>query len=269
MAWNEADAGARAAALRVLGYDVDASPVQTPFRDLVPEGTRAVVIDLSRLPSHGRDVGVALRTAKRTRHVPIVFAGGAPEKVERVRELLPDAVFVPWERISGALRKAKPLRHPIVPSSNLAGYASTPLPRKLGIKEGTFVALVGAPEGFEALLGADGVIRRGNRGRRDLTIVFVHDANVEDAWDRLARDANVDDVWLVWAKKASPLHAGVTQALVRKPGLARGFVDFKVCAVDETWAALRFKRAVNRSHTCRRSASRAGGRAARPGGRRR
>jgi hypothetical protein len=46
----------------------------------------------------------------------------------------------------------------------------------------------------------------------------------------------------MWAKKSSRIHAGVTQVLVRDPGMARGFVDFKVCAVDDTWSGLRFKR---------------------------
>ena len=49
---------------------------------------------------------------------------------------------------------------------------------------------------------------------------------------RLAGDEKVDDVWIVWAKKASPLYSDVTQANVREPGMARGFVDFKVCAID-------------------------------------
>jgi hypothetical protein len=115
-------------------------------------------------------------------------------------------------------------------------------PRKLGIKEGTVVALVGAPEGFESMLGSEAKMRKGNRGKRDLTIVFAHDANVDALWDSLARNALVDDVWVMWAKKSSPIHAGVTQVLVRDPGMARGFVDFKVCAVDDTWSGLRFKR---------------------------
>jgi len=102
--------------------------------------------------------------------------------------------------------------------------------------------LVDAPNGFEALLGDGGVVRRGNGGRRDLTIVFVRDVHVEALWERLARNPNVDDVWLVWAKKVSPSYAGITQALVRGAGIARGFVDFKVCAVDDTWSGLRFKR---------------------------
>ena len=63
------------------------------LRRLADQPPAAIVIDLSRLPLAGRDVGVVLRRAKRTRHIPLVFAGGTPDKVERVRALLPDASF--------------------------------------------------------------------------------------------------------------------------------------------------------------------------------
>ncbi len=240
--WNQAEAEERAWRLRELGYDVEAGPPLPPLRRFA-EGMRAVVIDLSRLPSQGRDVGVAVRVAKSTRSVPIVFVGGLPEKIERVRQTLPDATFTSWAQIGPTLRRVRPPRNPVVPSSGLAAYSSTPLPRKLGVREGAVVSLVSAPEGFERLLGEGAVLRRGNRGWRELTIVFAHKpGEITRLWDRLATDANVDDVWIVWAKKSSPAYAGITQAVVRELGLARGFVDFKVCAVDETWSGLRFKR---------------------------
>jgi len=239
--WNRAEAEERAGRIRALGYDVDATDVPVPFRGFA-EGFDALVIDLTRLPSHGRDVGVAVRIARATRAIPLVFVGGAPEKVARVRETLPDATFTSWEGIGAVLERAKPQPDATVPASALAGYSKTPLTKKLGVKEAAVVALVGAPDGFEEYLGSGAVVRRGNRGKRDLTVVFVHDANVEPLWNGLARNSYVDDVWLIWAKKASPEYAGVTQALLRGPGLERGFVDFKVCAVDETWSGLRFKR---------------------------
>jgi hypothetical protein len=127
-----------------------------------------------------------------------------------------------------------------------ADYSDTPLTMKLGIAEGSVVALVGAPAGFDQVLGElplGACLRRSGRGHRDLTLAFVTRVKeIESRWDRLARDRGVDDVWVVWAKKASPLHAGVTEGLVREAGLERGFVDFKVAAIDETWSGLRFKR---------------------------
>jgi hypothetical protein len=245
ISWKPEEADELAALLRSFGHEVDGSPVATDaIRALPHAGADAYVVDLSRLPSQGRDVGVILRRAKGSRHVPLVFADGDPGKVARVRELLPDAVYASWDEIGPALERAlaSPSADPVVPDSNLAGYSSTPLPKKLGIKEGSVVCLVGAPGGFELEgLPAGAVVRR--RGSRDLTMVWVRSAaEAERVWDRLAVDEKVDDVWVVWAKKASPLFSGVTQANVREPGMARGFVDFKVCAIDENWTGLRFKR---------------------------
>jgi len=159
-----------------------------------------------------------------------------------VRELLPDATFAAWDEIGVALRNPTAPPDPIVPDSNLAGYSSTPLPRKLGIKERTTVCLVGAPAGFSVEGLPEGATLR-RRGERDLTMVWVRAPGEADkVWDRLAADERVDDVWIVWAKKASGRYSGVTQATVREPGMARGFVDFKVCAIDEDWTGLRFKR---------------------------
>jgi hypothetical protein len=127
-----------------------------------------------------------------------------------------------------------------------AGYSDTPLAKKLGIAEGSVVALVGAPPEFDQVLGELPVgasLRRSGRGQRDLTLAFVTRVReIESRWDWLARARAVDDVWVVWAKKASPLHTGVTDGLVREAGLERGFVDFKVASIDETWSGLRFKR---------------------------
>ncbi len=245
VSWKPEESDELAALLRSFGHEVDGSPIATDtIRALPREEVDAFVIDLDRLPSQGRDVGVTLRRAKSSRYVALVFAGGAPEKVERVRELLPDATFAGWDEIGAALQRAlaSPPSDPVVPDSNLAAYASTPLAQKLGIKEGSVVCLVGAPEGFSLPgLPAGAVVRR--RGPRDLTMVWVRSATgAKRVWERLARDEKVDDVWIVWAKKASPLYSDVTQANVREPGMARGFVDFKVCAIDETWTALRFKR---------------------------
>jgi hypothetical protein len=243
VSWKEEDARERAAVLRALGHEVDAGAVTSgTIRELPRAEVDAFVIDLDRLPSQGRDVGVAVRRARASRAIPIVFAGGAPEKVARVRDLLPDAVYTSWEEIAAALDGASAPADPVVPDSNLAGYSSTPLPKKLGIKEGAVVCLIGAPRGFElGELPAGAVVRR--RGARDLTMVWVRSpTEAARIWDRLVADDKVDDVWVVWAKTASPLYAGVTQANVRGPGMERGFVDFKVCAIDEDWTGLRFKR---------------------------
>jgi hypothetical protein len=248
--WNEAETAERAARLEAAGYIVDASAVAPEsFRaSLLADPPAVIVIDLSRLPSHGRDVAMSLRQMKATRGVPIVFVDGAPEKVERTRQQLPDAVFTTWSRIRSDLRRAiaYPPAAPFVPSSKLAGYSGTPLPKKLGIGERVVVALVGAPAGFDTTLGVlpqGAQLRRANRGARDLTIWFVK--KLDDLrGDMKSMSAAVGDtpLWIAWPKKTSPLASGVSEREVRELGLAAGLVDYKVCAIDETWSALKFVR---------------------------
>jgi len=246
--WNETEAEPRLAVLRGAGYRVGFEPFSPALlrtmREAPPE---AVVIDLTRLPSHGRDVALGIRRYKPLRRVPIVFVEGDPEKVKRIESLLPDAVFTSWSRVRSALRRAitNPPRDPVIPASNLAGYAGTPLPKKLGIKAGTVAALVNAPDGFEQTLGrlpAGAALRRNPRGKRDLTLWFVRSS--DDLGRRMASMAKTagDALWIVWAKKGSARDVGLTQAAVRKTGLAAGLVDFKIAAIDATWSGLKFTR---------------------------
>ena len=128
----------------------------------------------------------------------------------------------------------------------MAGYAGTPLPRKLGIKPGGKVALAGAPDGFAATLGPllDGVRLVGPGARsRDLTLWFVRSASVlRRRIDRMTRVADRGGLWIIWPKQGSGIRTDVTQAVARKIGMAAGLVDFKVCRVDDVWAGLRFTR---------------------------
>lgn len=246
---GEAEARERVRLLRDAGYRVELDPfapsVLTALRARPPA---AVVIDLGRLPSQGRDVALALRTASSTRRVPILFVEGDPAKVARIRKLLPDAVYTTWGRAAGALRRAlaKPPRDPVVPASNLAGYSGTPLPRKLGIKPGRVVALVGAPPDFETTLGdlpPETVLRRGARGRCDLVLWFpASRKELESRVERMAALAGGDGLWIVWPKKASGVKTDLDQTAVRRCGLAAGLVDYKIAALDAVFSGLKFAR---------------------------
>ena len=247
--WNAAEATERAARLTHCGLRVDHAPLDhAGLRALRHDPPDAVVIDLSRLPSHGRDLGAALRQAKATRGIPLVFVAGKPAKVARVRELLPDAVYTDWAGIRPALTSAMahPPPDPVVPASNLAGYSGTPLPRKLGIKPGYAVALVGAPEGFERILGelpADVTLRRRAQGRCDLIVWFVGARReLEQRTARYGAKAGAGGLWICWPKKASGVVSDLSERVVREAGLARGLVDYKVAAIDQTWSGLRFTR---------------------------
>ncbi|MGE0129963.1 MAG: hypothetical protein AB7U82_17915 [Blastocatellales bacterium] len=250
--WKAEEAAGKIAKLRAAGYEVDYGET-TPgaLRDYLNNPPAAFVIDLSRLPSHGRDVAMALRTHKTTRHTPMVFVEGEPEKIERIKVSLPDAVYTTWSRIRSSLKAAiaSPTTNPVVPESNLAGYSGTPLPKKLGIKPKTIVALVGAPKDFEKTLGElpEGVKLKKQVGKQcDLIIWFIRMR--AELYDRikemgeLTGAASGNGLWIAWPKQASGVATDLNQNVVRETGLASGLVDYKVCAIDATWSGLKFAR---------------------------
>ena len=90
--WNAKEVEPLLEALSASGHTVEltasiGSGILKQMRALPPD---AVVIDLSRQPSHEREVAVAIRAAKTLKHLPILFLDGEPEKVEAVRRILPD-----------------------------------------------------------------------------------------------------------------------------------------------------------------------------------
>lgn len=131
--WNKNEASDKAERICVLGYEVDHAPFDNPatLRQLRENPPTAIVIDLTRLPSHGRDVALAIREYKDTRHVPLVFVEGEAEKVEKIKKLLPDAVYTSWSEIKASLEDAiaNPPAKPVVPRSRLEEYSGTPLQR--------------------------------------------------------------------------------------------------------------------------------------------
>ncbi|MCL4523363.1 MAG: DUF3052 domain-containing protein [Acidobacteria bacterium] len=248
--WNESEARQRAEILRAAGYDVyyKIQQGQDFLRDLRSRVFDAMVIDLDRLPSHGRDVGLGIRGSKSTRFTPIVFVGGEPEKVARVKSLLPDAAFASWNKIRSALKQAiaHPPVNPVRPDSILAGYSGTPLPKKLGIKPNSVVALEGAPAGFHKTLGdlPDGVeLLEDSRGACDIILWFLRSREeLQHGMKAMAVRTGAGRLWIIWPKKASGVQTDVSEPVVRAIGLASGLVDFKICAVDATWSGLAFTR---------------------------
>lgn len=245
--WDAAGAEERGAFLRSVGCGVVHEQL-TPagLRALRKDPPSAIVLDLSRAPSQGRDVALGLRKHKATRHVPLVFVGGDPKKVARIRELLPDATYTTWDAIEGALNHAiaHPPEDPVVPRSTFDAYAGTPLPKKLGIKADSVITLIGAPEGFEDTLGelpAGALLRRGDPDPRGVTLWFVRSRQeLEDQIEEMGAFARGGGLWIAWPKKASGVASDLSQTVVRKVGLASGLVDFKICSLDATWSGLRF-----------------------------
>jgi hypothetical protein len=247
ISWKEDRSAEIADVLTTAGFAVDAdTPDAAVLRAIDPSDHAAIVIDLGRLPAQGRDLGIMFRTRASTRSIPLVFVAGAEDKVARVRKILPDAVFTSRSEMSSAVTHAitNPPLEPVVPSSAFAGYSGTPLPKKLGIKPDSVVALVDAPDGFETVLGTlpDGVAVRHSVGDdAAVTLWFVRSlAELEDGIETMASIVGHHRLWVCWPKKASGIESDVTQNQVRSMGLATGIVDFKICAIDATWSGLCF-----------------------------
>lgn len=93
--WKIEEIDDKANILQAAGYEVDSSLSlgSQLFRQLGENPPAAIVIDLSRSPSQGRDFALLIRKRKTSRHIPLVFVGGAPQKVDRIKQLLPDASY--------------------------------------------------------------------------------------------------------------------------------------------------------------------------------
>ena len=129
----------------------------------------------------------------------------------------------------------------------MAGYSGTPLAQKLGIKPGAVVALLGAPAGFERALAPvpDGVRFTARAAGTPALIIWF-------ATSRAAIDRRIADVarlvtdgvglWVAWPKLSSGVRTDLREDAVRTAGLAHGLVDYKVCAIDDTWSGLKFAR---------------------------
>jgi hypothetical protein len=126
----------------------------------------------------------------------------------------------------------------------VAGYSDTPLPKKLGIKQGHRVAFPKAPADFSSALGElpDGVTVKGRAtGPLDVIVFFSRRrSELERRFDSLKSAlAPAGGLWIAWPKGASGLATDLTENVVREIALDNGLVDNKVCAIDETWSGLR------------------------------
>jgi hypothetical protein len=124
-----------------------------------------------------------------------------------------------------------------------ADYSGTPLPKKLGIREGSRVCVVGAPEGFAlAPMPSDVEVRSRARGRLDVVILFTtRRAELLRRFGALARALDpAGRLWVAWPKKASGVPTDLTFATVQRVGLDAGLVDNKSASIDDVFQGLQF-----------------------------
>lgn len=126
----------------------------------------------------------------------------------------------------------------------MAGYSGTPLPKKLGIKDGMRLTVLNAPDGYASWLnGMPSTATIGSRLPASPAAVHAFATSRTDLARTLARLRTSLDpagfVWVSWPKKSSGMPTDITEDVVRDLALPLGFVDIKVCAVTDTWSGLK------------------------------
>jgi hypothetical protein len=122
----------------------------------------------------------------------------------------------------------------------MAGYSGTPLLKKLGIKDGQSVLLRNAPTGLPEELR--GYAKTKLEGNLDVVLLFADSEAVFKAeFGVLTQTIRTEGmIWVAWPKKSSGIRTNLTESAIRDYALKTPFVDVKVCAIDDTWSALKF-----------------------------
>jgi CheY-like chemotaxis protein len=248
--WRSTEAAAHILKLRNAGYEVEYEEEFRPglmkeWRESPPD---VFAIDLSRLPSHGREIAIALRQSKATRSIPIVFCDGDSQKVAIIRELLPDAAYCELRSLAATLKKAlaAPPRDAVRPVAMMDRYKARSAAEKLGIREGNRVAVVGAPRDYDRVLGplpSDVDLQETENGDSSahVHLCFAHHPDhLVSTLSSLRRYAKSSKLWILWRKGGKSAAGDVTERLVRATALDLGLVDYKICSVNEIWTAMCF-----------------------------
>jgi hypothetical protein len=123
-----------------------------------------------------------------------------------------------------------------------AGYSGTPLAKKLGLKPGQSAWFHAMPNSVWREIGPAGLAEQpGPIGGLDVAHVFVSErAELAKLLAQLRSTiAPGGMVWVSWPKKAAKVPTDITEDTIREVALPMGFVDVKVCAVDEVWSGLK------------------------------
>ncbi len=244
--WRAAEAVRYIELLEDAGYQVEYSEAFQPalmraWRDSPPD---AFVFDLSRMPSHCREIAIALRQSKATRIVPMIFCEGVLEKIEKTRSLLPDAAYCEFTKLKSVLKaalKSGP-KQVVVPAAMMDRYAGRTTAQKLGVREGSRVRLIDAPHDHKALGKLPAGVEFIESGAADVTLCFATEpTELQERLSELRAVAGQTKLWICW-KKGKGTAGGVSERFVRESGIALGLVDYKICSVSDIWSGLLFSR---------------------------
>jgi hypothetical protein len=243
--FKSAEAAPLLDALRAAGHTVEYDPI---MKTSVLPGIRAAppdifVIDLTRMPSHGRYTAFVLRQSPKTRHVPTLFVDGEEEKVAITRRQLPDAHFTTRAKLRSAIKTALRSRvaNPVAPGP-LFSYHTRTAAQKIGIAKGATVGVIDPPRDYLRVIGAvpDGVeFVEGAQADCTLLLWFLHDPDAYlEMLPRMRAWVAKTRLWVLWKKGGTTRTGAVTQPLIREAAQGMGLVDYKICSVDKTWSGI-------------------------------
>jgi CheY-like chemotaxis protein len=253
--WKAAESLQTQTVLAAAGFEVEYDELcsSAHMREWRQNPPYAFVIDLSRLPSQGLEIAIALRQSPKTRTIPIVFCEGLAEKVERVRNLLPDACFCTLTTLVETLQTARPVEAPLKPAAMMERYGTRTTYQKLGLTSGTSVQFIDPPKNVYRILGELPPDITLTEEGAAVTLCFVHSVDgLKATMSRVRPLAIKTRLWILHQKKSSPQHRGVTEQLVRDTGIDLGLVDYKICSVNKDWSGMLFARRRAISHTFHR-----------------
>ena len=244
--WKAQEAQPLIKVLRAAGHQVayDEKIAAGLFSKIRAAPPDAFVISLARLPSHGREVAAFLRHSKSTRHIPIVFVGGEPEKVSDIRRRMPDAAYTALDRLVPVIKAAlrNPPAAPVVPTPMMERYRERSAAQKLGITPGAAIGLLDPPRDYEAVLSSlpENVSFFEDGGRNcGVTLWFVTDPGVyQTRLYRMRALASKSRLWILWQKGRR--RNGISPAYLRETAASAGLVDYKICSVNDRWSAMAF-----------------------------
>ncbi|MGB0951795.1 MAG: hypothetical protein ACPG31_01090 [Planctomycetota bacterium] len=254
--WRPAEAEDGIALLQKAGHAVEVYSEEggTGLGRFKEELLDAVVISLERLPSHGRTMGHWFRTTKATAHVPLVFVGGADDKVEVARAMFADAIFTPWSKVRGSVKDAMRTPQTAMPNSECS---TKEVWQKLEVKAGDRILQLNGPTRLKPILGASlptdvKLSRRVGASAKapkqvDLVLLFAERLQDIKHGFPIATAATAErrPLWICWPKKTSSIQSDVTQAAVMAFARGSGWTDTKICRIDEDWSAHMFRRKRN------------------------
>jgi hypothetical protein len=124
-----------------------------------------------------------------------------------------------------------------------AGYSGTPLAKKLGYRDGESVFVIGMPASVKAEIARAAKPKFTTKAAKSQSSahVFATRARALEAELRKLRTAIAPDgqVWVSWPKRAAKVETDITEDTIRSIALPMGYVDVKVCAVDQIWSGLK------------------------------